>query len=103
MDRDGDGPWARDGLFDFAEAITGPREYEFASVGLFVSEGEPRLLRAFLDGYGLAEAERAGLPERLLAYTLLHRYAHLPWYMERIPPTGDDVDLPALACRWFGV
>lgn len=104
VDRNDDGPWRVTGLFDFAEAITGPREYEFAAVGLFVSEGAPRLLRAFLDGYGFAEAGREGLPERLLAYTLLHRYAHLPWYMERIPPEeGAHVDLPALARRWFSL
>jgi hypothetical protein len=32
--------WSLSGLFDFEPAMRGAREYEFASVGLFVSRGD---------------------------------------------------------------
>jgi len=96
--------WRLTGLYDFAEAMTGPPEYEFASVGLFVSEGDPALLRAFLAGYGYdAAACTPGLSRRLLAYTLYHRYANLSWYLDRLPPPAGATNLDDLADRWFGL
>ncbi|MCA8959041.1 MAG: aminoglycoside phosphotransferase family protein [Planctomycetes bacterium] len=89
------------GLLDFEPAMLGAPEYELASVGLFVSRGDREIFRSFLAGYGLpASAWNAGLSRRCLAYTLLHRYACLPWYMRFMPMDGVD-SLESMAGRWF--
>ena len=52
------------GLFDFEPSRLGPAEYDLASVGLFVSGGDPRLFRAVLEGLGFA-GDRAALARRV--------------------------------------
>ena len=96
--------WRLSGLFDFEPAMVGAPEYEFASVGLFLSCGDPRLLRRVLLSYGYAESaldER--LEHRLLAYGLLHRYSNLPWFLKRVPPPSHARALPDLASVWWGL
>jgi hygromycin-B 7''-O-kinase len=96
-----DGVWEPRGLLDFEPARVGAAEYDLASVGVFLAAGEPGLLRAFLSGYGLAgERLTAGLQERILLHTLLHRYGNLRWYLERLPPRR-AATLPELAREWF--
>jgi hygromycin-B 7''-O-kinase len=91
------------GLFDFEPAMLGAPEYDFASLGIFVACGDARFLRRTLRAYGYAETELdAMLQCRLMAYTLLHRYANLRWYLERLP-AGDATTLEALAARWWGL
>jgi hygromycin-B 7''-O-kinase len=65
--------WTLSGLLDFECAMTGGPAYEFVTVGLFVSRGDPRLLGRILAGYG-----RGFDPRELLAYTLLHVHSNLP-------------------------
>jgi hygromycin-B 7''-O-kinase len=92
------------GLYDFGDCLVGPPFYEFASVGLFVSAGDGAVLRTFFQSYGIDD-EHIGpeLSRELLAWTLLHRYANLPWYLRRMPVTIDDPTLDDLALRWFGL
>lgn len=96
------GGWRLSGLFDFEPAMRGAREYEFAAVGVFGSEGDARFLRGCLTGYGYrADQLDHALSRRLLAWTLLHRYSNLPGYLRRLPaPERPTMD--ALADRWFG-
>ncbi len=99
--RDG---WQLSGLFDFEPAMVGAPEYEFASVGLFLSCGEPKLLRRVLLSYGYTEvALDEALERRLLAYGLLHRYSNLPWFLKRVPPPPHVRVLPELASVWWGL
>lgn len=94
--------WELTGLFDFEPAMVGAPEYDLASVGLFVSAGDPRLFGRTLRAYGRWGAIGNDVfPRRILAYTLLHRYANLAWYLQRMPPAPDQRDLDALAQRWF--
>lgn len=95
-----DDGWTLSGLFDFEPAMIGAPEYELASVGIFVTGGEPGLMGVLLAAYGARVDEP--LPQRLMAYALLHRYSNLRWYLERLAPDCDDGDLAALATRWFG-
>ena len=89
------------GLFDFEPSMVGHPEYELASVGLFVTEGEPGLLRELLLAYGMPEASLTPeLSRRLMGWALLHRYSDLRWYLSRLP--GGDT-LEELAGRWFGL
>ncbi|MCO6008659.1 aminoglycoside 3'-phosphotransferase/choline kinase family protein [Actinoallomurus purpureus] len=96
-----DGGWSLSGLYDFEPAMMGDREYEFVSVGLFVSRGDPRFLRHLLTAYGYSgDRLDATLQRRLLAYALLHRYSDLSWYLEEMPePPVPKLD--ALAARWW--
>jgi hygromycin-B 7''-O-kinase len=89
------------GLFDFEPAMVGATEYEFASVGIFFACGDARALRRTLLAYGYAPHQLdAALQCRFMAYTLLHRYSHLRWYLERIP-AGNATTLEQLATRWW--
>jgi len=97
VDRRDEG-WRLTGLVDFEPAMIGAPEYEFASVGLFVTCAEPGLLGAALDAYGAPRDE--ALPCRIMAYALLHRYSNLRWYLSRLPVAG-HTDLESLARHWF--
>jgi hygromycin-B 7''-O-kinase len=102
VERDAAG-WRLSGLFDFEPAMRGACEYEFASIGLFVSAGDPRALRGVLRAYGYADAalDRA-LQCRLMAQALLHRYSNLPWYLQRLPLPGAR-RLEQLAAHWWNL
>lgn len=91
------GRWALTGLFDFEPAMIGDRAYDFVAVGIFVSRGDPRLLGRIMTAYGRAFAAR-----ELLAYTLLHVYSDLPWYLRLLSPPP-EATLDSLAQTWFGV
>ncbi|MFI6986535.1 phosphotransferase family protein [Embleya sp. NPDC050154] len=93
VDPDG---WRLTGLFDFEPAAIGDHAYDFVGVGLFVTGGDPALLTGLTTSYG-----RDFDPRVLLAYTLLHRYSNLPWYMRELPTPAEGT-LDALAETWFG-
>ncbi|MDB4952187.1 MAG: putative aminoglycoside phosphotransferase [Gemmatimonadetes bacterium] len=81
--------------------MVGAPEYDFASVGIFLTCGDSALFRAFLLGCGYTDADfTVELPRRIMAYALLHRYSNLRWYLETIPPrTATTLD--ELAAEWF--
>lgn len=96
-----DGRWELTGLLDFEPAMLGHPEYDFASVGLFVTRGDKDLFGAVLDGYGAADAtDREVLSRRFLAYTLLHRYSCLRWYLTFMPTEGLST-LDDIARAWW--
>ncbi|HET7498033.1 MAG TPA: aminoglycoside 3'-phosphotransferase/choline kinase family protein [Candidatus Eisenbacteria bacterium] len=96
-----EGAWHIGGLLDFEDALRGAREYEWACAGIFLTCGEPGLLGALLDGYGVRPDDE--LPMRCMAYALLHRYSNLRWYLERLPARGTEGDLESLARLWFAL
>lgn len=98
----GDG-WRLSGLFDFEPAMLGEADYEFASIGLFVTCGDASLLRRLLLASGRpAAALDTALPMRFMAQALLHRYSHLPWYLRRLPQP-DASTLEQLAQHWWAI
>jgi hygromycin-B 7''-O-kinase len=95
-----EGVWRLSGLIDFEPATLGHLEYEFASVGLFLAEGDGEILRAVVAGHG----ELAMSPElsrRCMAYALLHRYSNLRWYLDRMPVRPGTSTLDELAEQWW--
>ncbi|BBC35648.1 Phosphotransferase [Streptomyces graminofaciens] len=89
--------WRLTGLFDFEPAMIGDPAYDFVSVGLFLTRADPRLLKRFYEAYGQAPFA----PRELMAYTLLHVYSDLHWYLRSLPaPPRHDLD--TLAETWFG-
>ncbi|MBF5045771.1 phosphotransferase [Aggregicoccus sp. 17bor-14] len=100
---DAAGRWTLSGLFDFEPAMQGHPDYELASVGVFLSGGEPALLRAFCEGYGWPDgALPRAVRRRALAFALLHRYSNLRWYLETVPPPPGCDTLEGLAEAWWG-
>ncbi|MFB8206297.1 phosphotransferase family protein [Streptomyces sp. NPDC056010] len=93
VDPDG---WRLTGLFDFEPAMIGDRAYDFVGVGLFVTCGDSALLSRLTKAYG-----HSFEPNELMAFTLLHVYSHLPWYMRELPSPAEG-SLPSLADAWFG-
>ncbi|WP_328495714.1 aminoglycoside phosphotransferase family protein [Streptomyces sp. NBC_00414] len=94
VDPDG---WRLTGLFDFEPAMVGHPAYDFVSVGLFVTCGQPRLLKRFYEAYGRTPFD----PHTLMAYTLLHVYSDLPSYLRMLPGPPEPT-LDSLAHTWFG-
>jgi hygromycin-B 7''-O-kinase len=96
--------WTLSGLLDFEPAMVGNPEYDFASVGLFITKGHPGLLERLLGGYQQIrpspEMATGAFQRRALAYTLLHRYSRMPWYLGFMPIDG-AVTLDDLAARWW--
>ncbi|GHI04068.1 phosphotransferase [Streptomyces cellostaticus] len=88
--------WRLTGLFDFEPAMIGDRAYDFVGVGLFVTRGEPDLLARLAGAYG-----HTFEPSELLAYTLLHVYSNLPWYLRELGVPAEGT-LSSLARAWFG-
>jgi hygromycin-B 7''-O-kinase len=98
------GAYELSGLFDFEPAMIGAPEYEFASVGVFFSCGDPVLLRDVLVAYGYSHPDlNHALERRLLTYALLHCYSNLAWYLDRIPPNENVTRLDELAAHFFGI
>ncbi|MBO1415262.1 phosphotransferase [Streptomyces sp. FH025] len=88
--------WRLTGLIDFEPAMIGDPAYDLVAVGLFTTRADPRLLGRLLTAYG-----RPFDPRLLMAYTLLHVYSDLPWYLRELKPVARTLD--ALAEEWFGV
>lgn len=97
-----DEKWEISGLIDFEPSMIGPKEYEFASVGLFVSCGDPLLFKEFFKGYGYSEQQiNQDLTRISMYYMLLHRYCHLPWFMKEVP-VKEARTLLDLEKGWYG-
>ncbi|GAA4553922.1 aminoglycoside 3'-phosphotransferase/choline kinase family protein [Amycolatopsis samaneae] len=97
----GEDGWRLTGLFDFEPAMRGAAEYDFVATGLFVSRGDADFLRRLLLAYGYRPGELGeDFARRCLAYTLLHVYSNLPWYLD-ILPAPPEPTLDALARTWW--
>lgn len=89
------------GLIDFEPSMVGTYEYDFASIGIFLSSGDRVALRSFFEGYGnLDQAVNREFRRRVMAYTLLHKYSNLKWYLQFMP-NADSLD--DLADLWWAV
>lgn len=87
--------WRLTGLLDFEPAMIGDPAYDLVAVGLFTTRGDRALLGRLSTAYG-----RSFEPRLLMAYTLLHAYSHLPWYLRELEPASRTLD--DLAEEWFG-
>ncbi|HEX6242756.1 MAG TPA: aminoglycoside 3'-phosphotransferase/choline kinase family protein [Polyangiales bacterium] len=70
--------WHLSGMFDFGDAMIGPRDYDLLGPSLFLAEGNAALIAALFRGYtgGRAQLD-ADRRMRLLGLMLLHRYSNL--------------------------
>jgi hygromycin-B 7''-O-kinase len=89
--------WRLTGLFDFEPAMVGDPAYDFVSVALFLTRADPTLLKLFYEAYGHPPFD----PRELMAYTLLHVYSDLSWYLRSLPAPPSQ-NFESLAETWFG-
>jgi hygromycin-B 7''-O-kinase len=77
--------WTLTGMFDFGDAMVGPRAYDLLGPSMFSCGGDPRLVAALFRGY-FDEEHAISQPERmrLMALAALHRYANFELQL-RIP------------------
>jgi hygromycin-B 7''-O-kinase len=69
-----DGRWHSLALIDFGDAQTGSLYYELVALHLDLFGADRQLLAAFVNAYGLDAVDRAGLPRKAMAASLLHRF-----------------------------
>lgn len=97
-----EGRWHLTGLLDCADSFIGAAEYDFASVLLLLCKSDRALRKAFYSGYGLSKKDLNGeLYQRIMVYTLLHRYSNLRWYTELQPPDERTKSLEQLSLQWY--
>ena len=68
------GRWAMTGLIDWADAMVGDPYYEWVALWFDLCRREARLFRAFWRGYDPAGEWQPLSTQRLLAFTMLHRF-----------------------------
>lgn len=68
------GRWTTLALIDFGDAMTGDLLYELVALHLDLFNCDRALLVEFLNSYGMPLDQRAALPRRAMAVTLLHRF-----------------------------
>lgn len=77
--------WRVSGLIDFADSRAGNPGYEFPAIVEFVFKGEPGMLGACLEAYGIPREQRTlELGHELLAWGLIHQFGSLPRMLRAI-------------------
>ena len=95
------GEWQLSGIFDFGDAMVGPKEYEFVSIGCLAAGGEKDLLQAFFKGYGYQPEK--DFSKMMMAYLLIHKYSNIEWFLDHVPISQEIHSLDGLASVWYGV
>lgn len=93
--------WSLSGIFDFGDAMVGPKEYDFVALGCLATGGDQRLLQAFYNGYGYNPDLQ--YKRRLMAYLLIHKYCNIEWFLNYVPVRAELNTLEDLADTWYGV
>lgn len=75
------------GIVDFEPSMLAHPEYDLPSFTIFAARGDREASLAALRGYGVEPTSE--LRRRLLVYTLLHRYSHLPFFGSRVGLVGE--------------
>lgn len=91
--------WTLTGLIDFADCFIGESTYDLLGPVLFTFYKKDGLTRAFFEGYGCELSEEMRV--RLMQLLLLHRFSHLPSYMEGETEMNDIKSLDDLSKRFF--
>lgn len=93
------GQWTLTGLIDFADCFIGDPEYDLLGPILFHYYKEPSLTKAFIESYGLEMDD--SMRVRLMQLLLLHRFSHLPNYMDGVINMDEIGTLHTLAGQFF--
>ncbi len=93
------GRWTTLGVIDFGDAMVGSLYYEVVALHLGLFRRDRRLLRAFLDAYGLPAPARRDFPAKAMTAALLHRCNVLV----DVPALGQAESLQQLAVKLWDV
>lgn len=90
------------GVLDMADCQVGHFEYEIIAPCVFILEGQRELLRRFLIGCGFVESRlNKRLSEKLLAWSLLHRYFVFTGFLQKEMDETSPGDFFSLAHKVF--
>jgi hygromycin-B 7''-O-kinase len=79
------GEWEISAMLDFGDSMAGFAEYDLLGPLLFLTEGDPDLVRFLLKGYRYTDRQMdPALRKRLMLLAILHRYSNLEFQL-RIP------------------
>lgn len=88
------------GVIDFADCCVGHPEYDLPASGVFIFREEAEALRAYVESLGFFDMSS----EKLMAWTILHKYSNLEMYfhkeMEKMA-TEDVGDFYGLSEKMF--
>ncbi len=68
------GGWETKGIIDWGDAMTGNFLYELLALHLDLFHCDKRLLKEYLDAYGLEEKARQKIPGQAMSLALIHRF-----------------------------
>lgn len=93
------GHWKLTGIIDFGDAMAGDWLYELIALHIGLWHCDKRLLRVFLETYGVGLERHEHFALRALSYTLLHEFAVLRQVFEEFPAAATLDSLEELAAR----
>jgi hygromycin-B 7''-O-kinase len=92
-----DNHWTTLALIDFGDARVANLTYELVALHLDLFRRNKRLLRTFLDSYGVSDAQRKLLPHQAMSVTLLHDFNVLDGFFASGSSASDISSLDELA------
>lgn len=93
------GSWQTHALIDFGDALVGDPVYELIPLHLDLFQRDRRLLRTYLDAYGVDAVEQQALPHRAMNLALLHPFNVLEHSLAADEWAADTLSELA-ACLW---
>jgi hygromycin-B 7''-O-kinase len=98
-----EGGWQPKGIIDFGDAQSGDRLYELAALHAGLFHCDKRLLRIFLEAYGLERGGKARFVHRAMSMALLHEFDVLGPVFEEFPWAREAESLGTLAHLMWGL
>ncbi|MBN6101824.1 phosphotransferase [Xanthomonas sp. CFBP 8703] len=97
------GKWTLSGLLDFGDAIVGQCDlFELLTPLIFMAQGDPTLVKALLDAYGLLDGYDAPtLRRRLMATALIRPDSDIGFCMQQVPISGPRDTWEQIALQLF--
>lgn len=102
MARQSGGQWRLDGLLDYGDAIIGHSDwFELLTPAIFMAQGQPALLGALLNSYGIEAADPATLQRQLTATMLIRPDSNVTFCMQQVPVSGSRDRWEQIASQMF--
>lgn len=103
MARNDGGRWTLSGLIDFGDAIVGNCDrFELLTPLMFMAQGDPVLVKALLDSYGLlGDVDAPALRRQLMATALIRPDSDVNFCMQQVPVSGPRDTWEQIALQLF--
>lgn len=103
MARQDQGQWTLCGLIDFGDAIVGNCDrFELLTPLMFMAQGNPILVQALLDSYGLqGDCDAPTLRRQLMASALIRPDSDVGFCMQQVPVSGPRDTWEQIALQMF--